>query len=48
MSGRVVERFPVHGNAVVVVQVEQGDVGGDDDALLYHDRRYLRPLHLDE
>jgi flavin reductase (DIM6/NTAB) family NADH-FMN oxidoreductase RutF len=48
MSGRIVERFPVHANAVVVVQVEQGDVGSDDDALLYHDRRYLRPLHLDD
>lgn len=47
MSARVVERFPVHANAVVVVQVEQGGVGVDDDALLYHDRRYLRPLHLD-
>lgn len=43
MVGRIVERIPVHNNAVVVVQIEEGDVGADDDALLYHERRYLSP-----
>ena len=42
-SGRIVERLPVEGNAVVVVRVEGGGTGLDDDALLYHDRRYLTP-----
>lgn len=42
-SGRIVERLPVEGNAVVVVRVEHGGAGVDDDALLYHDRRYLTP-----
>jgi flavin reductase (DIM6/NTAB) family NADH-FMN oxidoreductase RutF len=43
MVGRIVERIPVHNNAVVVVQIEEGQVGEDDDALLYHERRYLTP-----
>ncbi len=43
MVGRIVERFPVHNNAVVVVQIEQGGAGKDDSALLYHERTYLRP-----
>ncbi|TDT65405.1 flavin reductase family protein [Frigoribacterium sp. PhB116] len=47
MTGRIVERLHVHGNAVVVVQVEDGGTGADDDALLYHDRRWLRPVHLE-
>jgi flavin reductase (DIM6/NTAB) family NADH-FMN oxidoreductase RutF len=46
MTGTVVERLPVHGNAVVVVRIGTGGVGEDDDALLYHDRRYLRPVDL--
>ncbi|WP_423924200.1 flavin reductase family protein [Frigoribacterium sp. 2-23] len=48
MSGRIIERVPVHNNAVVVIEIEDGGVGPDDDALLYHDRRYLRPVHLDD
>jgi flavin reductase (DIM6/NTAB) family NADH-FMN oxidoreductase RutF len=43
MIGRIIERFPVHNNAVVVVQIEQGGSGPDDDALLYHERTYLKP-----
>ena len=47
MAGTIVERVPVHGSAVVVVRIGTGGVGEDDDALLYHDRRYLRPIHFD-
>ncbi len=43
MVGRIVERIPVHNNAVVVVQIEQGSIGDDDNALLYHERTYLMP-----
>lgn len=43
MVGRIVERVFVHNNAVVVVQIEEGGFGGDDQALLYHERRYLTP-----
>lgn len=40
---RIVEVHPVHNNAVVVVEIEEGATGRDDAALLYHERRYLRP-----
>jgi flavin reductase (DIM6/NTAB) family NADH-FMN oxidoreductase RutF len=43
MVGRIVERVHVHNNAVVVVQIEEGGLGEDDEALLYHERRYLAP-----
>ena len=43
MIGEIIEVFPVHNNAVVVVQVVAGELGDEDDALLYHERRYLRP-----
>lgn len=43
MSGRIIERIPVHNNAVVVVQIEEGGLGDRDEALLYHERAYLRP-----
>ncbi|GAA1445133.1 flavin reductase family protein [Leifsonia poae] len=43
MVGRIVERVHVHNNAVVVVQIEEGGLGDDDEALLYHERRYLTP-----
>lgn len=43
MLGRIVERVPVADNAVVVVQIEGGALGPDDDALLYRERRYLSP-----
>ncbi len=45
--GRIVERFPVHNSAVVVVQIEQGELGEPDEPLLYHERRYHRPSELD-
>ena len=43
MVGRVVERVSVHNNAVVVVQIESGGMGTDDEALLYHERTYRVP-----
>lgn len=43
MIGRIVERFPVAANAVVVVEIEEGGLGEPDEALLYHERTYLRP-----
>ena len=43
MLGRIVERVPVADNAVVVVRIEDGGLGADDDALLYHERTYLAP-----
>lgn len=43
MSGRILERVPVHNNAVVIVQIEQGELGADDAPLLYHERAYRTP-----
>ncbi len=43
MVGRIVERFPVANNAVIVVQIEEGALGEPDEALLYHERSYLKP-----
>jgi flavin reductase (DIM6/NTAB) family NADH-FMN oxidoreductase RutF len=43
MIGRIVERVAVHNNAVVVVQIEGGGMGTDDEALLYHKRTYRVP-----
>ncbi|MCU1636749.1 MAG: flavin oxidoreductase [Cryobacterium sp.] len=43
MIGRIVERVPVHNNALVVVQIEEGGMGADDEALLYHERTYRAP-----
>lgn len=43
MLGRIVGRYPVHANAVVVVQIEDGGLGEMDEALLYHERTFLRP-----
>jgi flavin reductase (DIM6/NTAB) family NADH-FMN oxidoreductase RutF len=43
MLGRVVARIPVADNAVVVVQIEDGGLGAEDDALLYHERSYQAP-----
>lgn len=47
MLGRIVGRHPHHGNAVIVVEIEDGALGADDDALLYHERRYQRLRSLD-
>ena len=46
MLGRVIEVHPVHGNAVVVVQIEGGELGAEDAALLYHEREYQQPVTL--
>lgn len=43
MTGRIIERVPVHNNAVVVVQIEEGELGEPDEALIYHARAFLRP-----
>ena len=43
MLGRIVGRYPVHANAVIVVQIEDGGLGEPDHAMLYHERDYLRP-----
>jgi flavin reductase (DIM6/NTAB) family NADH-FMN oxidoreductase RutF len=40
MVGRIVERVSVHNAAIVVVQIEGGGLGEDDEALIYHERRY--------
>lgn len=44
MLGRIVGRYPVEHNAVVVVQIEDGGLGEPDEPLLYHERSYWR-LH---
>ena len=43
MLGPIFEVHPVADNAVVVVQIEEGQLGDVDDALLYHERKYLKP-----
>lgn len=43
MVGRIEERLTVHNNAIVVVQIEEGEVGDDDRPLLYHERQYFQP-----
>jgi len=46
MVGRIIEVHPVHNNAVVIVQIEQGELGVEDQALLYHERAYMKPSEL--
>jgi flavin reductase (DIM6/NTAB) family NADH-FMN oxidoreductase RutF len=48
MVGRILEVHPVHNNAVVVVQIEEGELGPEDDALLYHERTYMRPGSIED
>ena len=48
MVGRIIHVVPVHNNAVVVVQIESGALGEADDALIYHERRYMRPEPLQD
>lgn len=43
MLANVVEVHEVADNAVIVVEVVDGELGEEDDALLYHERRYLKP-----
>jgi flavin reductase (DIM6/NTAB) family NADH-FMN oxidoreductase RutF len=40
MLGRIVGRLPLHNNVMVAVQIEDGGLGDDDEALLYHERSY--------
>ena len=46
MLGRIIEVLPVHNNAVVVVQIETGELGEADEALVYHERRYMTPAEI--
>jgi flavin reductase (DIM6/NTAB) family NADH-FMN oxidoreductase RutF len=41
--GRIIEVLRVHSNAVIVVQIEAGELGEPDQALLYHERAYRVP-----
>ena len=43
MLGHIIEVHPVHNNAVIVVEIDDGGLGDEDEALLYHERAYLRP-----
>ena len=43
MLGRIIEVYPVFNNAVIVVQIETGALGPEDEALLYHERSYRSP-----
>lgn len=43
MVGRIIDRLFLHTSAVVVVQVEGGGLGEDDEALLYHERMFRAP-----
>ena len=43
MLCRVIARYPVEQNAVVVVRIEDGGFGEPDEPLLYHQRQYWRP-----
>lgn len=47
MIGRIVDVHPVHNNAVIVVEIEHGILGEEDEALLYHERTYMRPMELE-
>lgn len=46
MLGEIIEVHPVHENAVIVVRIETGALGDEDEALLYHERAYQRPVAL--
>ena len=43
--GRIIEVHQVHHNAVVVVEIETGELGEPEEALLYHERAYRVPGH---
>jgi flavin reductase (DIM6/NTAB) family NADH-FMN oxidoreductase RutF len=42
MVGQIVERLPQYDNAVIVVQIEDGGIGHEDEPLQYHQRQYHR------
>lgn len=43
MVGRIINVVPVHENAVVIVEIEDGELGNPDEALIYHERSYQKP-----
>lgn len=43
MIGRILQRVAVHNSAVVIVQIEDGALGDEDEALLYHERGFMKP-----
>jgi len=46
MLGSIIEVHPVFDNAVVIVRIETGALGPEDEALLYHERAYQKPVAL--
>lgn len=46
--GHIVDVHRVHNNAVVVIEIDHGILGEEDEALLYHERSYMRPHQLDD
>jgi flavin reductase (DIM6/NTAB) family NADH-FMN oxidoreductase RutF len=48
MLGRIVAVHPSFSNAVIIVHIDEGELGEADDALLYHERSYQRPTALPE
>jgi len=46
MLGSIIEVHPVYSNAVVIVQIETGALGPEDEALIYHERTYQKPTAL--
>lgn len=46
MLGRIVSRTEIAGGAVVAAEIESGAIGEPDEALLYHERVYMRPAPL--
>ena len=43
MLGRIIAVHPAHNNAVVIVEIEDGELGEPGAALLYHERAYRTP-----
>lgn len=48
MLGEIIEVHPVHNNAVIVVQIRNGALGEEDEALVYHERAYMKPTVLED
>ena len=46
MIGEIIEVHEVYANAIIVVRVTDGALGSEDDALLYHERQYMKPLQI--
>jgi len=46
MLGHIIAVHPAHDNAVVIVEIEHGELGDADEALLYHERAYMKPRSL--